>query len=111
MATRTGTRTCRWCSRGEVGARCDTESANVLTLNLMHDIVQGRRTVDEARREFAEQTAAWALNRPAPYTEKLLFDVPARPDTADPDESAMAGATVHQAVEKAKDALGLGEAG
>jgi len=27
---------------GEVGARCDTESANILTLNLMHEIVSGK---------------------------------------------------------------------
>jgi len=96
---------------GEVSATCDNEAANFLSMNLMHDIVQGTRTVDEARREFAEQTAAWALNRPAPYTERLHFDVPAPSDTADPDESAMAGAMAHQAVEKTKDVLGLGEAG
>ena len=96
---------------GEVSATCDNEAANFLSMNLMHDIVQGTRTVDEARKEFAEQTAAWALNRPAPYTERFHFDVPADADTADPDESAMAGPMAHQTVEKAKDVLGLGEAG
>ena len=95
---------------GEVSATCDNEAANFLSMNLMHDIVQGMRTVEEARTEFAEQTAAWAMNRPAPYTERLRFDVPADADTADPDESAMAGAMAHQTVEKAKDALGLAEA-
>ena len=96
---------------GEVSATCDNEAANFLSMNLMHDIVQGARTVDEARKEFAEQTAAWALNRPAPYTERCHFDVPAGAETADPDESAMAGAMVHQTAEKAKDTLSLGEAG
>ena len=96
---------------GEVSATCDNEAANFLSMNLMHDIVQGTRTVDEARKEFAEQTAAWALNRPAPYTERFHFDVPAGAESADPDESAMAGAMVHQTAEKAKDTLGLGEAG
>ena len=96
---------------GEVSATCDNEAANFLSMNLMHDIVRGSRTVAEARREFAEQTAAWALNRPAPYTERLHFGVPAPSGTADPDEPEMAGAMVRQTVEKAKDALGLGEAG
>ena len=96
---------------GEVSATCDNEAANFLSMNLMHDIVQGTRTVDEARKEFAKQTAAWALNRSAPYTERFQFEVPAGAETADPDESAMAGAMVHQTAEKAKDTLGLGEAG
>ena len=95
---------------GEVSATCDNEAANFLSLNLMHDIVQGTRSVDEARAEFSEQTAAWAMNRPAPYTERFCFDVPAANDTPDPDESAMAGAMVHQTVEKVRDTLGLGTA-
>jgi hypothetical protein len=96
---------------GEVSATCDNEAANLLSMNLMHDIVQGRRTVEAARKEFAEQTAAWAMNRPAPYAEKLHFDVPASADTADPDESEMAGPMAHQTMEKVKDTLNLGEAG
>ena len=96
---------------GEVSATCDNEAADFLSMNLMHDIVQGTRTVDEARKEFAEQTAAWAMDRPAPYTERLHFAPSARSDAADPDESEMAGPIMHQTVEKAKDALGLGETG
>ena len=95
-------------TRGEVSARCDNESANFLSMNLMHDIVQGKRTVEEARKEFAEQTAAWTLNRPAPYTEKLHFEVPGRKETGDPDEAVMKKATLHQTVEKVKDVLGIG---
>lgn len=96
---------------GEVSATCDNEAANLLSMNLMHDIVQGTRTVQAARKEFAEQTAAWAMNRSAPYAEKLQFAVPAASETADPDESEMAGPMVHQTVEKVKDALDVGEAG
>jgi hypothetical protein len=94
---------------GEVSATCDNEAANLLSVNLLHDIVQGKRSVEEARKEFAEQTAAWAMNRPAPYAEKLQFELPAASDTADPDESEMVGAMVHQTVEKVKDTLGMGE--
>lgn len=95
-------------TRGEVSARCDNEAANFLTMNLMHDIVHGKRSVEEARKEFAEQTAAWAMNRPAPYAERLHFEVPTAEKTGDPDEAVMKGATVHQAVEKVKDVLGKG---
>ena len=34
---------------GEAAARCDSEAANLLTLNLMHDIVIGKTSVEEAR--------------------------------------------------------------
>jgi len=94
---------------GEVSATCDNEAANFLSMNLMHDIVQSKRTVEEARKEFAEQTAAWAMNGPAPYTERFHFEVPAASETPDPDESEMAGAMAHQTVEKVKDTLGTGE--
>lgn len=92
---------------GEVFASCDMEAMNFLSLNLMHDIVGGRTTVEEARKRYAEEASAYAMNRPAPYTEKLQFDPPeAQP--ADPDEAMMAGSMMHQAVEKAKDVLGGG---
>ncbi|CAM2845857.1 hypothetical protein PASE110613_04115 [Paenibacillus sediminis] len=37
---------------GEASAKCDQEAANFMALNLMHDIVTGRRTVEDAR-QFA----------------------------------------------------------
>jgi hypothetical protein len=95
---------------GEVSATCDNEAANFLSMNLMHDIVQGKRTVEEARKEFAEQTAAWAMSGPAPYTERLHFDVPSASETPDPDEPEMAAAMAHQTVEKVKETLGMGNA-
>lgn len=89
---------------GEVGARCDTEAANTLTLNLVHEIVTGQRSVDEARGLFAEALSAYTLGRPSPYAERLLFEPP-HGGTTDPDEGSIAGAIVHQTVEKAKDLL------
>ena len=87
---------------GEVAARCDMEAANFLSINLMHLIVTGRMTVDEARKQFAESSAAYVLNRPAPYTERLEFTL-ADEATADPDEGIIAGAMMRQGVEKIKD--------
>ena len=43
---------------GEMGARCDMEAMNVLTLNLAHEIITGRRSVEEARAFYAETAAA-----------------------------------------------------
>lgn len=89
---------------GEAGARCDTEAANTITLNLMHEIVIGQRTPEEARDKYSEQMAAYSVGRPAPYAEKLLFDPP-KGGTMDPDEGIMAGDMAEQAGRKAADLL------
>jgi hypothetical protein len=68
---------------GEVSARCHDEQANFLALNLMHDIVTGARTADEARVYYAKEFADYRRKKPTPYMEKLRF-APGR-DTADPD--------------------------
>jgi hypothetical protein len=33
-------------TKGEIAARCDLEGANFLALNLAHEIVTGKRSVD-----------------------------------------------------------------
>lgn len=93
---------------GELGSRCDHEAFNTLTLNLAVEIVQGQRSVEDARRLYAETAAAYVMGRPAPYAERLLF-TPPEGGTADPDESAMGAEMLEQMVEKAKDAFGGGE--
>ncbi len=89
---------------GEVAARCDSEAANVLTLNLMHEIVTGVKTVDEARQIYAESMVGFTLGRSAPYAESLRFDVP-QGGTEDPDEAMAGGAMIRQTVGKVKDVL------
>ena len=42
---------------GEAAARCESEAANILTLNLMHDIVREKTSVEEARKTYAENRA------------------------------------------------------
>jgi hypothetical protein len=69
---------------GELSARCDKEGANFLALNLAHDLVRGKRNVKEARVMYGEQIMAMKAGKPAPYSEKLLFQVPAS-GTGDPD--------------------------
>ena len=89
---------------GEVGARCDSEAANVLGLNLVHEIVTGKRTVEDARRISEQNTVAYNLGRDAPYAERLLFEVP-QGGTADPDEGHIAGAIAQQTAGKVKDVV------
>jgi hypothetical protein len=68
-------------TRGEVAARCDSEAANVLGLNMVHELVTGKRTVEEAR-HLSEQGG-----------------------TEDLDQSHLAGSLLQQAVGKLKDAV------
>ena len=89
---------------GEAAARCDSEAANMITLNLMHEIVTGKRTVDEARAVYAENMAGYTMGRPAPYAERLLFPVP-QGGTEDPDEGMGVSPMVKQAAGKVKDVL------
>src|SRR5699024_940605 len=52
---------------GEVSARCHDEQANFLALNLMHDIVTGAKTVQEARDYYAREFADYRRRKPTPY--------------------------------------------
>ncbi|MCA1823021.1 MAG: hypothetical protein ABR520_04035 [Mycobacteriales bacterium] len=91
-------------TRGEVSARCDSEAANVLGLNMVHELVAGKRTVEDARKVSTENTVAYNLGRSAPYAERLLFDVP-RGGTEDLDESMIGGAVLRQTAGKIKDVV------
>lgn len=64
-------------TKGEMSARCDKEPANFLALNLANEIATGERTVEDARRMYAEQIKAMMAGQPAPYTEGLMFTPPA----------------------------------
>ncbi len=90
---------------GEAGARCDSEAANTLTLNLMHDIVTGKTNVEQARATFGEIMVAYTLGRPAPYAEGLQFAVPDG-GTQDEDERVIGASTLgEQTLGKVKDLL------
>lgn len=89
-------------TKGEVSARCDMEAANILALNLMHEIASGMLSAEEARREHANQTARYMLNRPAPYVERLQFAV-SHHSMIDPDETVIAPVTLEREAEKMKN--------
>lgn len=89
-------------TRGEVSARCDSEAANVLGINMVHELVTGKRTVDEAREISSQNTVAYNIGREAPCAERLLFDVP-HGGTEDLDHGTIGKAVVQQTAGKVKD--------
>jgi hypothetical protein len=86
---------------GEVSARCHDEQANFLALNLMHDIVTGARTVQEARDYYAKEFADYRRKKPTPYMEKLRF-TPANGNAADPDQRVLSDEDLKRAEAEGK---------
>jgi hypothetical protein len=74
-------------TKGEISARCHEEGANILALNLANEIVTGKRTVEDARAEYARQAKAKMSGQPAPLMERLMFS-PMKGNSADPDQPA-----------------------
>ncbi len=70
-------------TRGELSARCDSEEANVLALNLAHEITTGRRDVKNARQHCAE---AILQKKHSQYKDALLFFLPVS-NQADTDQA------------------------
>jgi len=66
---------------GELSARCDLEGHNILTLNLDHDIIIGKKNVSEARKAFGDIVEQDVMGKHPPYVEELQF-MPAKPSTA-----------------------------
>jgi hypothetical protein len=60
-------------TEGEISARCDKEAMNFLALNLAHDIIQGKRSVEEARKHYAQVAARAMKGDMDEYTQGLRF--------------------------------------
>ena len=75
-------------TKGEISARCDKEEANFLALNLAHDIITGRHSVEEARKMYAENIKALMAGQKPAYTQKLQFPRQ-NSNTEDPDKPFM----------------------
>ncbi|MGV9677822.1 hypothetical protein ACWDSJ_21305 [Nocardia sp. NPDC003482] len=69
---------------GEVRSRCHDESANLLTLNLMHDIVEGTRSPDQARAYYTKEFLDARRGKPTPYMTALRFTPHSAPDPDTP---------------------------
>ncbi|NLD68397.1 MAG: hypothetical protein GX644_06235 [Limnobacter sp.] len=86
---------------GEVSARCHDEQANFLALNLMHDIVNGAKSVQQARDYYAQEFVDYRRGKPTPYMRELRF-VPPDGGTADPDLRMLSDAELERAVDEGK---------
>jgi hypothetical protein len=85
---------------GLMSARCDKEAANILAINLAHEIMNGKRSVEEAREFYAKTLVEMMAGASPEYTEKFVFNVP-KGDTGDAGE----GMAMKGAAEAAEDAL------
>ncbi|WP_424016355.1 hypothetical protein ACOZ4N_01080 (plasmid) [Halorientalis pallida] len=64
---------------GELSARCHTEWANFLAINLAHELLTDQLSVDEARRAYAQAVIAKMNGQTPPRTESFQFDLPQGP--------------------------------
>ncbi|MGB9177916.1 MAG: hypothetical protein WCB68_01620, partial [Pyrinomonadaceae bacterium] len=71
-------------TKGELSARCGGTSMNFVAVNLAHDIITGKRTVEAARKEYARLYQAYNDGEKPPYTEGFQFEL-SKKDTKDPD--------------------------
>lgn len=72
-------------TQGTLSARCDQEGNNFLALNLAHDIIAGKKTVDQARTAFGDIVKQKMNGANPAYMQKLTF----KPDlnVGDPDKN------------------------
>lgn len=75
-------------TKGELSARCGGTSMNFVAINLAHDIITGKRTVAEARKEYTRLYEAYQNGEKPPYTQGFQFSLP-KEDTKDLDEATI----------------------
>jgi hypothetical protein len=66
---------------------CDKEDMNFLALNLAHEIITGKKNVEEARAFQAKAVKAYLKGEKHEYTQKFTFKVP-EGGTGYPDHEA-----------------------
>src|SRR5262245_27244908 len=86
---------------GEASARCHDLEANSLALNLLHDIVLGSKTWQEARAYYAKEVLDYRRKLPTPYMNELRFK-PQGPAAADPDTRILSDEDLQRASQDAK---------
>jgi len=72
-------------TQGTLSARCDKEGNNLLALNLAHDVITGKKTVEQARRSYGDIVKEKMNGSTPAYMQKLSFTTES--NTADPDKN------------------------
>lgn len=88
-------------TRGELGARCDKEAANLLAVNLAQEIATGKRSAEEAKKIYTEQIIAFANGQPAPLMQELNFEP--QKNANDPGQMTMDESTAKDVKQKMKE--------
>lgn len=88
-------------TKGEMSARCDKEAANYLALNLADDIVNGERTVEDAREFYADAIMEMLEGNKKDYLQELQFNQPVG-DVGFSDETVMDMSKVKELKENKK---------
>lgn len=88
-------------TKGTIAARCDKEAANILALNLAHEIIENKKTVEEARQFYADAMMRMMQGNEDEYLKKLTFNISSQ-DVNNPDETVMDMSKVKQMKEKMK---------
>jgi len=70
-------------TRGTLSARCDKEENNILALNLAHDIITGKKTVEQARAALASNVKQKMNGGDPRLMQTLQFNV--QPNAGDSD--------------------------
>lgn len=72
---------------GTLASASQSEAMNFLALNLAHDIITNRRSVEEAREMHADIARAYMKGEQHPYTRGLRFTAAKIEESRDPDFS------------------------
>ncbi len=60
-------------TRGTLSARCDSEAHNLLALNLAWDIINNKKSVEEARKAYGQMAMKAMKGEKGEYLTKLMF--------------------------------------
>ncbi len=76
-------------TQGTLAARCDKEENNLLALNLAHDVITKKKTVDEAREAYGKIVSDAMKGQKSDYMKKLMFSADSSAPDADKATIAM----------------------
>lgn len=77
---------------GELSARCDLESHNILALNLANEIITGKKDASSARKAFAQAIIDDTMGKNPPLLAALQFE-PSKGPVGDTDKTSIPGAS------------------
>ena len=74
-------------TRGTLSARCHKLGPNILALNLAHDIIEGTKSVSEARQAYADAIKQNMQGETPDIMKKLMFKPMSEDEARDPGEA------------------------